>query len=79
MTDPLFVLLLMTQVNLPARLVVLKNTTMYSMGKVEEYPEGQILQMIGRAGRPQFDDQGGLLIYIYIYRYCLNIALFISS
>ena len=46
------------KVNLPARLVVLKNTFMYNMGKIEDYSEAQVLQMIGRAGRPQFDDQG---------------------
>lgn len=44
--------------NLPARIVVLKNTTMYNLGKIEDYPEAQVLQMIGRAGRPQFDDRG---------------------
>lgn len=42
-------------VNLPAHLVVVKSTQQYKAGKVEEYPESSILQMIGRAGRPQFD------------------------
>ncbi|XP_047479905.1 probable ATP-dependent DNA helicase HFM1 [Penaeus chinensis] len=44
-------------VNLPAHLVVVKSTSQYngSAGGHEEYSTGQILQMIGRAGRPQFD------------------------
>ncbi|CAC5418727.1 HFM1 [Mytilus coruscus] len=42
-------------VNLPAHLVILKSTQYYNMGCHEEYSDTQILQMIGRAGRPQFD------------------------
>ncbi|XP_013384284.1 probable ATP-dependent DNA helicase HFM1 [Lingula anatina] len=42
-------------VNLPAHLVIIKSTQHYVMGMYEEYSETQILQMIGRAGRPQFD------------------------
>ncbi|XP_054169129.1 probable ATP-dependent DNA helicase HFM1 [Oppia nitens] len=42
-------------VNLPAHLVVIKNTVQYTQNGCQEYPETQILQMIGRAGRPQFD------------------------
>ncbi|XP_008066461.1 probable ATP-dependent DNA helicase HFM1 [Carlito syrichta] len=42
-------------VNLPAHLVVIKSTMHYSGGMFEEYSETDILQMIGRAGRPQFD------------------------
>lgn len=42
-------------VNLPAHLVVIKSTKQYKAGRLEEYPESSILQMIGRAGRPQFD------------------------
>uniref|UniRef100_K7EBL3 Probable ATP-dependent DNA helicase HFM1 n=1 Tax=Ornithorhynchus anatinus TaxID=9258 RepID=K7EBL3_ORNAN len=42
-------------VNLPAHLVVIKSTMHYVGGMVEEYSETDILQMIGRAGRPQFD------------------------
>lgn len=40
-------------VNLPAHLVILKSTQYYNMGCHEEYSDTQILQMIGRAGRPQ--------------------------
>ncbi|GFN76876.1 helicase [Plakobranchus ocellatus] len=40
-------------VNLPAHLVVIKSTHFYNMGVVQEYSNMQVLQMIGRAGRPQ--------------------------
>lgn len=40
-------------VNLPAHLVVIKSTMQYVVGSCEEYSEADILQMIGRAGRPQ--------------------------
>lgn len=43
-------------VNLPAHLVVIKSTMHYSGGMFEEYSETDILQMIGRAGRPQVSD-----------------------
>ncbi|XP_057183337.1 probable ATP-dependent DNA helicase HFM1 [Triplophysa rosa] len=42
-------------VNLPAHLVVIKSTLHYVGGACEEYNEADLLQMIGRAGRPQFD------------------------
>ncbi|XP_009638929.1 probable ATP-dependent DNA helicase HFM1, partial [Egretta garzetta] len=42
-------------VNLPAHLVVIKSTMHYAGGVFQEYSETDILQMIGRAGRPQFD------------------------
>ncbi|XP_053326283.1 probable ATP-dependent DNA helicase HFM1 [Spea bombifrons] len=42
-------------VNLPAHLVVIKSTMHYASGMFQEYNETDILQMIGRAGRPQFD------------------------
>ena len=41
------------QVNLPAHLVIIKSTMQYVKGVFEEYAESQILQMTGRAGRPQ--------------------------
>ena len=43
-------------VNLPAHLVIIKSTTQMIAGtEGREYSAAQILQMIGRAGRPQFD------------------------
>jgi replicative superfamily II helicase len=50
-------------VNLPAHLVILKGTRRWTHEKGEvpgnrEYDRSTILQMIGRAGRPQFDDEG---------------------
>ena len=42
-------------VNLPAHLVIVKSTFHYAGGKFREYSSADILQMIGRAGRPQFD------------------------
>jgi ATP-dependent DNA helicase HFM1/MER3 len=45
-------------VNLPARLVVVKGTRQYDRGGYREYPRAAVLQMIGRAGRPQFDERG---------------------
>jgi len=43
-------------VNLPAHLVIIKGTQYYVKGEgYQEYPGSQIVQMIGRAGRPQFD------------------------
>ncbi|XP_061412685.1 probable ATP-dependent DNA helicase HFM1 [Lethenteron reissneri] len=43
-------------VNLPAHLVIVKSTMHYTGGgMLQEYRDTDILQMIGRAGRPQFD------------------------
>ncbi|KAE8748528.1 hypothetical protein FOCC_FOCC004704 [Frankliniella occidentalis] len=42
-------------VNLPAHLVVIKSTQYYGNGGYQDYSDSQLLQMIGRAGRPQFD------------------------
>ncbi len=49
-------------VNLPAHLVILKNTLQYAAGGFEEYSDLEVMQMIGRAGRPQFDDSGTAVI-----------------
>ncbi|OTF75458.1 ATP-dependent DNA helicase MER3-like protein [Euroglyphus maynei] len=49
-------------VNLPAHLVVIKNTVQYEAGSQTEYDLSQILQMIGRAGRPQFDTNATAII-----------------
>ncbi|XP_042559018.1 probable ATP-dependent DNA helicase HFM1 [Clupea harengus] len=48
--------------NLPAHLVVIKSTAHYVGGACEEYSETDILQMIGRAGRPQFDTSATAVI-----------------
>ncbi|XP_062336822.1 probable ATP-dependent DNA helicase HFM1 [Osmerus eperlanus] len=49
-------------VNLPAHLVVVKSTMHYIGGSCEEYSEADMLQMIGRAGRPQFDSSATAVI-----------------
>ncbi|XP_055620096.1 probable ATP-dependent DNA helicase HFM1 [Toxorhynchites rutilus septentrionalis] len=49
-------------VNLPAHLVIIKSTQMYTDYGMEEYSESSIFQMIGRAGRPQFDTSGVAVI-----------------
>jgi ATP-dependent DNA helicase HFM1/MER3 len=49
-------------VNLPAHLVIIKSTFHYVGGMFQEYTESQILQMIGRAGRPQFDSHATAVI-----------------
>ncbi|XP_054622739.1 probable ATP-dependent DNA helicase HFM1 isoform X2 [Dunckerocampus dactyliophorus] len=49
-------------VNLPAHLVVIKSTMQYTAGSCEEYSEADLLQMIGRAGRPQFDTSATAVI-----------------
>ncbi|XP_049454968.1 probable ATP-dependent DNA helicase HFM1 isoform X3 [Epinephelus fuscoguttatus] len=49
-------------VNLPAHLVVIKSTMQYVAGSCEEYSEADLLQMIGRAGRPQFDKSATAVI-----------------
>ncbi|KAJ2841065.1 activating signal cointegrator 1 complex subunit 3, partial [Coemansia erecta] len=53
-------------VNLPAHLVILKGTEFFdakSKGYVD-FPITDVLQMIGRAGRPQFDDQAIAKIFV---------------
>ncbi|XP_058831957.1 probable ATP-dependent DNA helicase HFM1 [Topomyia yanbarensis] len=49
-------------VNLPAHLVIIKSTQMYTDYGMDEYPESSIFQMIGRAGRPQYDTFGVAVI-----------------
>jgi ATP-dependent DNA helicase HFM1/MER3 len=49
-------------VNLPAHLVIIKNTQVYRDNRMEELVDSDILQMIGRAGRPQFDNTGVAVI-----------------
>ncbi|NWX11126.1 ASCC3 protein, partial [Caloenas nicobarica] len=54
-------------VNFPAHLVIVKGTEYYD-GKTRryvDYPITDVLQMMGRAGRPQFDDQGKAVILVH--------------
>lgn len=39
-------------------MVILKNTTTYDQRQSREYTALEVVQMLGRAGRPQFDDSG---------------------
>ncbi|KAJ3029022.1 UNVERIFIED_CONTAM: Sec63 [Siphonaria sp. JEL0065] len=49
-------------VNLPAHLVIIKGTQQYRDTGYAEYSEMDLMQMMGRAGRPQFDDSGVVVI-----------------
>lgn len=54
-------------VNFPAHLVVVKGTEYYD-GKTRRYvdfPITDVLQMMGRAGRPQYDDNGVAVILVH--------------
>ena len=42
-------------VNLPCHFVIVKNTVTYGDKGLREYSDLEIMQMVGRAGRPQFD------------------------
>ena len=53
-------------VNLPAHLVIVKGTEFFD-GKTSryiDYPVTDVLQMMGRAGRPQFDTQGIAVVMV---------------
>ncbi|KAI7191105.1 P-loop containing nucleoside triphosphate hydrolase protein [Hortaea werneckii] len=52
-------------VNLPCHMVIIKNTVTYqnaNTGGCKEYSDLEIMQMLGRAGRPQFDDSAVAVI-----------------
>ena len=73
-------------VNLPAHTVIIKGTQMYSpeKGKWVELSPQDILQMLGRAGRPQYDSSGtGMIITKYselqYYVSLMNLQLPIES
>lgn len=53
---------LATGVNLPAHLVIIKSTKFYDKGGFQDYSCSALLQMMGRAGRPQFDSEATALI-----------------
>jgi len=52
-------------VNLPCHMVIIKGTVTYQGGQAggcKEYSDLEIMQMLGRAGRPQFDDSAVAVI-----------------
>ncbi|PQE33552.1 hypothetical protein CJF32_00003432 [Rutstroemia sp. NJR-2017a WRK4] len=49
-------------VNLPCHLVVLKGTVCFQDNGLVEYSDLEVMQMLGRAGRPQFDDSAIAII-----------------
>ena len=49
-------------VNLPCHLVIIKNTMAYTQEGMKEYSDLEMMQMLGRAGRPQFDDSAVAVI-----------------
>ena len=53
-------------VNFPARLVIIKGTEYFDpkSHKYVDFQATDLLQMIGRAGRPQFDDKGVAVVYV---------------
>jgi len=55
-------------VNLPCHFVIIKNTTTWQNNKATEYSDLEIMQMLGRAGRPQFDRSGVAVIMTRLER-----------
>ena len=53
-------------VNLPARFVIIKGTEYFDgkQSRYVDYPLTDVLQMIGRAGRPGFDTEGKALVMV---------------
>lgn len=49
-------------VNLPCHTVVLKGTNHYTDDGPQEYSDIEVMQMLGRAGRPQFDSRAVAII-----------------
>jgi ATP-dependent DNA helicase HFM1/MER3 len=49
-------------VNLPCYLVILQGTTCWGSNGVQEYSDLEVLQMLGRAGRPQFEQSACAVI-----------------
>ncbi|EGO54185.1 hypothetical protein NEUTE1DRAFT_103645 [Neurospora tetrasperma FGSC 2508] len=49
-------------VNLPCHTVVMKGTVAFMDDKLQEYSDLEIMQMLGRAGRPQFDTSATAII-----------------
>ncbi|KAF2737089.1 P-loop containing nucleoside triphosphate hydrolase protein [Polyplosphaeria fusca] len=49
-------------VNLPCHLVIIKNTVTFTNDGMQEYSDLDVMQMLGRAGRPQFDNSATAVI-----------------
>lgn len=49
-------------INLPCHLVIVKNTVCWQDGGCKEYSDLEMMQMLGRAGRPQFDNEAVAVI-----------------
>uniref|UniRef100_A0ABP0ELL8 RQC trigger complex helicase Slh1p n=1 Tax=[Candida] anglica TaxID=148631 RepID=A0ABP0ELL8_9ASCO len=73
-------------VNLPAHLVIIKGTQFFD-SKIEGYRDmdlTDILQMMGRAGRPAFDTSGTAIVYTreskkVFYKHFLNVGFPVES
>lgn len=54
-------------VNFPAHLVVIKGTEYYDakVSRYVDFPITDVLQMMGRAGRPQFDQEGKAVVLVH--------------
>ncbi|AAS50913.2 ABR142Wp [Eremothecium gossypii ATCC 10895] len=73
-------------VNLPAHLVIIKGTQFYD-AKIEGYRDmdlTDILQMMGRAGRPAYDTSGTAIVYTkeskkMFYKHFLNVGFPVES
>lgn len=55
-------------VNLPCHMVIIKGTVKYEAAGAKEYSDLEIMQMLGRAGRPQFDDNAVAVIMTRVPR-----------
>jgi ATP-dependent DNA helicase HFM1/MER3 len=59
-------------VNLPCHMVIIKGTVTYTGGAAtsacREYSDLEIMQMLGRAGRPQFDASAIAVIMTRLHR-----------
>jgi ATP-dependent DNA helicase HFM1/MER3 len=49
-------------INLPCHTVVLKGTVGFTDDQLKEYSDLEVMQMLGRAGRPQFDNSATAII-----------------
>lgn len=58
-------------VNLPCHMVIIKHTVAFTQGPAggcKEYSDLEVMQMLGRAGRPQFDDSAVAVILTRLHR-----------